>query len=244
MKSLISQKGAPLFLCSIVLGLLSICSCKKSKQSPQAPVYHISEALKSDFGYKPGSYWIYKDSTTGDIDSAYVVSNELSNVRVGCVYNSTTPFREQMLYSIKVIDIFSESTLDAEQWNVLLTDSTMTIRLSSTRDTLESREYGTLAKYPFKTGSYNVYAGCVYPELTDSAAVTEIIPSFAVNNLQFPNTALSAHAPKWFPTAPAHYYYNDRFYLSPGVGLVKVVFNHPVQSVNRVLELERYHIVN
>jgi hypothetical protein len=48
--------------------VILLLSCKK------VPSYGISDGMKEYFSYKQGSYWIYKNDSTGTIDSAYVKS--------------------------------------------------------------------------------------------------------------------------------------------------------------------------
>lgn len=47
-------------------------SCKKPGADPVAIVY-LDQALKNYYDWQEGSYWVYKDSLTGDVDS-FVVS--------------------------------------------------------------------------------------------------------------------------------------------------------------------------
>ena len=46
--------------------LLFIVCCNKEKN------YTISDNMKEYFAYKQGSYWIYKNDSTGSLDSTYV----------------------------------------------------------------------------------------------------------------------------------------------------------------------------
>jgi hypothetical protein len=42
---------------------------------------------------------------------------------------------------------------------------------------------------------------------------------------------------------PPYLIYDDQLFLSPGVGIIKLRLNHPVDSVYRVWELQRYNVV-
>jgi hypothetical protein len=55
--------------------LMLVMGCKKEH------TLYLSEDIKKNFSYKPGSYWIYKDSVTGREDSCYFL-------------NTTTSFQE------------------------------------------------------------------------------------------------------------------------------------------------------
>jgi hypothetical protein len=58
----------------VVIMLAGLHSCRK-------PITHypINASLKAAFNYKVGSYWIYRDSISGMIDSFYVTDNTYSN---------------------------------------------------------------------------------------------------------------------------------------------------------------------
>jgi hypothetical protein len=62
----------------LVFGL-SLISCKKDKNEqvnpdPEVKLLEPSEELKSYAFFKPGSYWIYKNTTDNSIDSLYVLT--------------------------------------------------------------------------------------------------------------------------------------------------------------------------
>lgn len=53
------------------LFILSVLSACQDHQPD--PIYnYLSEDVKAYLDFKPGSYWIYKDSITGKLDSSYV----------------------------------------------------------------------------------------------------------------------------------------------------------------------------
>lgn len=51
--------------------LMLVLGCKKER------VNYLSDDIKKNYSYKPGSYWIYRDSATGREDSCYVYSNSI-----------------------------------------------------------------------------------------------------------------------------------------------------------------------
>ena len=53
---------------------VTVCSCHKNN----SPHYKLNSGLQANFGYNIGSYWIYRDSINGEIDSYYVSSSKLS----------------------------------------------------------------------------------------------------------------------------------------------------------------------
>ena len=69
-----------LFLATVLLILFA--GCGKSNNNSGTP---INATLKKYFSYKPGTYWIYQDSLSGNIDSFVVVSVDsgLTNYSAG-----------------------------------------------------------------------------------------------------------------------------------------------------------------
>ncbi len=60
----------------ILIGATFVSSCIKRKNN----VIAITPALLERFSYKPGSYWIMRDSITGRIDSFYITSSVSNNI--------------------------------------------------------------------------------------------------------------------------------------------------------------------
>ena len=75
----------------------------------------------------------------------------------------------------------------------------------------------------------------------DSGYANQIIPSIKINTIQFDNTVVSVH--KNYSNRVPLIIYSDVYYISQSAGLIKVIFNHLQDSIYRVLELQRYHIV-
>ena len=216
-----------LLICSVIL----LPACKKSANGPQ--VITIEQGLRSNFGYQPGTYWIYKDSVTGQMDSAYVTNTAMDSFYEGCVLRAGEPMFQGMNITVMVND---NNPADTERWFFSLVDSSFSMSCFSNKDSVESMISMKLFTYPFVPGAA-INGGCVMN--FDSGAVTDIIP-LVVNKQNFTNTARSAHASM---SGFSRYVYNDYFYVNQDAGLVKVVMNHPQKSVYRVLELVRYHLV-
>ncbi|MES2479686.1 MAG: hypothetical protein V4561_11410 [Bacteroidota bacterium] len=47
--------------------IMFFAGCKKKNQT-----IYLSEDIKRNFSFKPGSYWIYRDSISGREDSCYI----------------------------------------------------------------------------------------------------------------------------------------------------------------------------
>lgn len=70
--------------CFIIL----FCSC--CKPEPEPIVRLIPAEMKQYWNFKPGSYWIYEDSTSGAIDSVYVTEHENYTFEGTLSYNEKT----------------------------------------------------------------------------------------------------------------------------------------------------------
>jgi|GEM_PF-799847 len=206
-------------------------ACKKDTDLNQP----MNAQMKAGFNYKPGTYWIYKDSVTGVIDSAYVVSNDVNYFTRGCVLYDGQPKYEQMDI---LINMANGDPSDSERWTLSLSDTTCTFRPLRRKDTVESSLYVTLFHYPLKVEPANPISSCVL--LFDSGAVTDIVPVMSFSGQNFVNAARSKHDN--ISGTPC-YSYNDCFYVNEDAGIIKLVFNHPQDSVYRVLELQRFRIV-
>jgi len=64
-------------ICLLTLLAGSIISCKKAKDEILNPdEKEVPQAVKDFMYFKLGTYWIYQDSITGDLDSTYVFSTK------------------------------------------------------------------------------------------------------------------------------------------------------------------------
>ena len=213
--------------------MAAFIACKKSNSG--IPIIPIEAGLKANFGYKTGSYWIYKDSVSGATDSAYVYNYYLDSFYKGCVLMAGEPKFQGMNI---IIGVSNGNPSDTEQWYLFLEDSTFSINMKNNRDSTESQLGFTLFKYPFRIGANGSSLGC---EPSPDSSLTDIIPEVSLNNQSFTNAAKSDHSLSAWPHS--RFPYNDCFYVNETAGMVKIVFNHPKDFVHRVLELQRYKIV-
>jgi hypothetical protein len=135
-----------------------------------------------------------------------------------------------------VIKINDGNPADSETWQIFLEDSTFRLSFTNNQDKIENGLGYKLFTYPIRTGNVHNSTGCLLS--LDSGGVTDIINEMAMNNNSYSNTAKCNRSQQ-----NNMYSYNDWFYVSPAAGFVKLVFNHPMDSVYRVLQLQRYHIV-
>lgn len=210
---------------------VAFAACKKSGSTTIVPV---DAGLKSQFNFKPGSYWVYRDSVSGETDSAYVTGSTENYYSEGCVLRANMPKYENLSV---LLQVQHSSSSDTERWTFTMKQNKFYLGLYSNTDRVESALFFNLFTWPLAIGNVS-YSGCVrYP---DSGGVDVLIPEVSLGGQSYMNAARSSHSPLYNDQSQQ---YADYFYVNPDAGLIKVVFTHPADSVHRVLELQRYHIV-
>lgn len=61
-----------LLLCILVLGLVGASSCKREKPKDPLTLHYTLGEVADYMVFQPGTYWIYQNDVTGDIDSQWV----------------------------------------------------------------------------------------------------------------------------------------------------------------------------
>ncbi len=212
-----------------ILGFLLLAACSKKVQ--------INGSLRSAFGYRQGSYWIYKDSATGNIDSAYVQAAYTDYSGKGCVKSMWGSNNyETMTISIRVS---GSDTAYEDRWMLNLTENKLYGSFSSRHaNKFFPLSQVLLLTYPVLPGRIEQTSGCYVT--TDSGTVQNVLPTATVNGKDYSHVIPSQHAAR---LSSGTLSYSHVFYLCPQTGLVKIVFTYPGDSMSRVLSLVRYNIV-
>ena len=100
-----------------------------------------------------------------------------------------------------------------------------------------------LLQYPLNFGINIAPHGCLTPDFSDSGNVAQLLPTFAINNNNFSNVAVSVHMPLRQNDMAMHNIYNDCYYMGSGCGIIKASLRHTATGKLRVLQLQRYKIV-
>jgi len=195
-------------LCICIMGMYS---CKKNNPIPHKI---IDAHLKGAFDFQPGTYWIFKDSLTGQVDSFYVRNNWNS------IYTNASP---SYTYDGITVDIKEVNELpigsDTARWGIGLAQNQLAFSDYYKDDFFN---YDAII-YPFTSG---IQPYDVYPESII------LMSSFSINNSTiFNNVAEICYSGG----------VNDFFYLNSDVGLIKIVLNQ--RDAIRVWELQRWNIV-
>jgi len=225
-----------------ILALLAaafLCFISGCKKDPE--VYYVSAQLKTDFAFHKGSYWIYRDALTGDIDSAYVEDYVENTSPSSCV--NPVARRQYINMIIKRISLSHADTVadHDREWRLTLVDNKLNMSCPNDEDSIAGRQSLVLATYPFKVGQIGDLSGCLISSQPDSGCISRIESSIGLNGNTYANTAISGHTNiRWSRMPDA--LYNDVMYISPRTGIVKAVINHIPNDVRHVWELQRYHI--
>jgi len=205
-------------------------ACNKSHK-----VYPVNANLKAAFNFQQGSYWIYKDSLSSRIDSFFVTSNNHKNYP-GSVGNSYT---EDIQINISEYNIYPLPITDTQTWMFEYISNSFNAYFYTKNIYSGYISYTPIVNYPY-TDTLSSPAS-YYP---DTATLDNIYNAYALNGQSFTNVAKVNHKADWtFDVNFPLYSFNDYFYIAPNVGLIKIVQNHPQDSVYHVWELQRWHVV-
>ena len=154
--------------CFICLSFLWT-GCKKDPvvttpvvKEPKTP---ISTDLLAHFSFQPGTYWIYRDSLNGRLDSFYIISNGIGIAITN--YRADNGFYYcQMQLNQHNID--GTATADSAVWQYDLHHSVFQLVEYA------SKSWSTFAEYPFVTGENGISA---------------ITPTYTLNGQSFQHIA-------------------------------------------------------
>ena len=217
---------------------------------------YVDAALKKDFDYKMGSYWVMRDSVSGRIDSFYVASHNVTHavdhtywdyydweqITISILQNSLTPGYERdsssyMFYMWKSGLAISYSHPAALSANGLYSLNGQKI------------EYTPTFYYPYLTiqsTSYSTSIGSrsdTIGEMSYSMTPSPVIPSYTLNGQTFSDVmGVNYVYHIKYDTAQA-YDYNDQFFFNNAAGIVQISQNHPQDSMAHAWQLLRWHVV-
>ncbi len=189
----------------LVIGLYA---CKK--KLPNKP---IDADLKAAFSFKPGTYWIFKDAISGQIDSFYVRRTYTFNQTSG---NPSYTF-DEINIDITEMNLHPAGS-DTALWRIGLIQNILNLSDYYLDNFVNFDDI----LYPFISGPQS---SAVYAESIN------LISSFNIGNNNFNNVA------------DIHFSIglSDDFYLNSDIGFIKIILQQ--RGANRVWELQRWKIV-
>jgi hypothetical protein len=210
---------------------LAFCACQKHNITH----YTINADLKAAFNYQVGTYWIYRDSVSGTIDSFYVTKNESGTSSV-LDHNGDGYTNESIAVYISEQNINPVLADTAnEYWEYHYQSSMFNMNYFSLNKT--SVQLFPLIDYPFESTLSGSGPPAAPPYYQDGHVIS-ISNSYTLNGNTFTNVAVVNH----IANASA-LQYNDVFYISQSAGIFKMRLNHPLDTFSRVWELQRWKIV-
>jgi len=215
-----------IFLTVLAASVLNAC------HKPSQPHYTINASLKAAFDFQPGTYWIYKDSISGEVDSFAVQTSES-----GTSTNSSGGYSMDQIF-IYIQEYFpSSGTSDYKEWEYSFFGDEIDLLYYGSNIT--ETNYAPFINFPFQNPlTYETYAHEV-GNIIDSSYVDNIYDSYSLLGNTFLNVAVVNHALIYLTAIN----YSDVFYICPNIGIIKMKLNHRLDSINRVWELQRWNVV-
>ena len=216
----------------ICSALIIMVACSKE---PEFKSVYIDPALKAKYNFKKGSYWIYKDSISGRIDSFYLLQTDN-------LYPPSISHQRQLNESLDIYivqKIGSTSINDSIRWEIAveardkLLPSISAVYFRKMVDT-------SIAFYNFYTSNLLSNQPVIYNyknnssggsmKLTDNYYLLGNVYN-NVAEIHFGNVANSKN--------DCAYYFND------SVGYIKMnIHNEDTRNtINEVWELQRWHVI-
>ncbi len=223
----------------VVLICCVLCACNKPVKVVKVP---LDPGLKAAFNFLPGTYWIYKDSATGIVDSFFVTS-EVDEYPQTTASSGTVKVGEYIQIFISEVNTSPlPLSKDTVIWQFNLTDKMLSAYYTEKKIIGGEISYVPLINFPFE------HTLTAYGPLPTYSRATGTVyglgNTIQINGETYEDLALV----NWQAYIPANingyigapYSYDDWFFISKGIGLVKMRINHPQDSLNRVWELQRY----
>ena len=204
-------------------------SCDKNYPNVPTPIA-IDSNLAKYYNYKPGTYWIYKDSISGRVDSFATISNSSGAANGG---NTQSIFVNAYMNYISIVvndyNTNSPNIVNA-QWKWTLLEKAANLEMPGF--------YSALFLYPMTKGDVESYFN--YNNVLDEYFVPNIFPTAMINGNNYSNVALINHYDT-LKSSPSQFI--DRYYINDSIGIIKMKLFHPLDSVNFIWELQRCSIV-
>jgi len=177
----------------------------------------IDATVTKYFSYKPGTYWIYKDSLSGALDSFVVVKNTFTTIpdNLGG-YEEETEF----------ISIFNNgNNIGNGEWSLFES----VVEYHNTL--VYSEDYSFLFGFPFSS------TGTTDSIFSDVISVVNYFPTYSLMGIAYNAVTEVSHY-------GLHDSYFDIFYINQDSGIIKMAYHHPVDSTNYILELQSCNIIH
>lgn len=196
--------------CSLILYI----GCSKSETH-----FPVDPYLINNFNYKPGTYWVYKDSLSGVEDSFFVTKNSPNSQPL--TRNSSTYVDAIIIDGLQ----YNSSNMKVAKWSMSLGGASI------------GWYYKGSVTYSYKLISTPFVTGIIDTSEKDSAYVISVDGNYTINGESYSGVAKYRHfcdANNYYPR------FDDTYYLNSQVGIIKMDINH---DTHKIWELQRSKIV-
>ncbi|MBX7227792.1 MAG: hypothetical protein K1X55_17285 [Chitinophagales bacterium] len=205
------------FLC--IIAIFSFANCgKKTATVPKHLV--IDSFLLNNFNYAAGSYWVYRDSLTGALDSFSVIDNTFTSIPIS---SDNSLLNDAFAVTINQ---YNSSNAFIAKWRMDVTGGSINLFYFGT----SYIDYDFLLVLPIKVGV--IAAG---NSTTDSAYNISIKDTITVDSSKYYEIVKYRHFKKNTPI------YDNVIYYSKYVGILKLDLNQ--EDMRKILEIKRYKII-
>ncbi|MCD6013620.1 MAG: hypothetical protein K0Q79_3482 [Flavipsychrobacter sp.] len=220
----------------LFIGFVAIFSnCKKPDQRRDYVEMDIDSAVKARLNFLPGTYWIYRDSLTGRIDSFYVRSNEYQE------QSETYVVYKYHLITIAEVNIDGTAPADSANW---VFDYRATKIIANYNYT--TFDYGWKNQILFEPLFLYPYSYGDLKGKYDTTALTQIDSFYSVNGLPFYDVAHVYHFSDFGTVSTgvvSRARLTDWFYVNDSVGMIRMKLDHADHNIHHDWCLLRYNIV-
>jgi hypothetical protein len=214
----------------LIFAVVIFASCKK-----ETPYYKISDDMKQYFVYQKGSYWVYRNDSTGDTDSSYIDKYTLSRQGVGDNDGNH-------LYSFDLITLYFKSKfLNNFQIGYYCSGpNCLTIdgKFIDSNDTLLLNT-GPIAYFADWEPNLKIYSqqclrNCVF--------TFSVIPKDTVDNNKYFNIIYSKMISIDSTENNPNFYFRE-IYFAENIGIIKYVEIKKYYNIQRSWSLIRYNVI-
>lgn len=195
------------------LALLFVASCGK-----KIPNYTINRDLKAAFSYKPGTFWIFKDSISGEMDSLYVTEQKLYNFKSD---NPEYTFDE--IFVDLVQKHIGSTKKDSSLWHIAVYKDILYVDRTWYLTNVTNENFGPMP-FPFVATSLNDENNKVKDIIGEYYTKANVFTNVVVCNSETTNSVYSS------------------IIMNTSVGLIKINGRSYRDTTHVVLELLRWQL--
>ena len=187
--------------------------------------------MKQYFGFKMGSYWVYKNDSTGEIDSTYVRN----------FFDSDVPYSDKYRFEL-VSTIFHSKFLSAVEIHYSSCLANNIVKVTGKSDTVNIPDYaetgGPIAYFPGWSSNSQVITtdcliGCIF--------VFKLISSDTINNKIYKNLIYSKTQSSDTNTLNSSYFFRE-IYFAKNIGIIKYFERNNYSNIVRSRSLIKYSV--